>query len=232
MRVWCVLGLASLGLVDWDAVCLAVPATPAEPVQQSGSLDLPSTLKSPTLEKWRNQIPDVAQAIKTDPAFRTRLRLGYKSFGDRSTNPTGWQIGLEDLRIGRTRATFSANYSSNASGNDRSFGADLYYSLMPLGKTFQIAPLIGYRQLTVNHVTNSGLNVGWRTRLNLSRKGAADITFDQSWVAPGTDSETGLSTLSFGYAVTKNIRLSTDWQRQQSRERKDDRWGIAIEWMP
>ncbi len=242
MRVWCVVGLIGLGLTDGIPICTAAPAiqlSPEEPTegntqenpQQEPGFDPPGSLQSPTLEKWRNQIPNVAQDIKTDPAFRPRLRLGYRNFGDRATNPTGWQIGLEDLRLGRTRATLSANYSSNASGSDRTLGADLYYSFMPLGQTFQIAPLAGYRQLTINNQHTSGINLGWRTRLILSRKSAADITFDQSWVAPGSGAETGISTLSFGYAVSKNIRLATDWQRQQSRQRQDHRWGIGVEWM-
>lgn len=242
MRVWCVVGCIGLAIIYGSPICIAAPtteenpeenpeSTPQETIQAAPGLERPASLQSPTLEKWRRQIPNVAKAIKTDPAFRPRLRLGYRHFGDRAIKPTGWQIGLEDLRLGRSRATLSTNYSSNASGSDRAWGGDLHYSLMPLGKTFQIAPLIGYRQLTVNNQNISGINLGWRTRLILSRKSAADITFDQSWVAPGAGVETGISTLSFGYAVSSNIRIATDWQRQQSQRRKDHRWGIGVEWM-
>jgi hypothetical protein len=68
--------------------------------------------------------------------------------------------------------------------------------------------------------------------LVLSRGGAADISLTQSWVSPGTDEEVGLTTLSFGYAVTRNLRLSTDIQKQNSLEDKDSRVGIVLEWMP
>lgn len=224
--------IRTIGLVTASLVGRPAPVQ-ANPAQISRELDIPANIKdSPTLEKWRQQIPDVAIDMANDPAFRPRLRVGYRSFGDESTHPTGWQVGLEELRLGNTRATFSANYSSNACGTDRTLAADLHYSLMPLGKTLQIAPTLGYRRLTVNDDATTGINLGWRTRLILSRRSGADITLDQSWVAPGSDEETGLSTLSLGYAVTKNIRIATDWQRQQSRQRKDDRFGIAIEWMP
>ncbi|MBE9028765.1 hypothetical protein IQ266_03200 [filamentous cyanobacterium LEGE 11480] len=239
MKNLCATGLISISEIGIAAIMVSGIAQPAAAQSLPASdkpkqaIDVPDSLKaSPTLEKWRTQIPNVAQDIKTDPAFRPRLRLGYQSFGDRSSNPTGWQIGLEDLRLGQTRATLSAEYSSNANGNDRDLSADLHYSLMPLGQTVQIAPTVGYRRLTVNNLATSGLNLGWRTRLILSRRSAADITFDQTWVAPGTDRETGRSKLSFGYAITKNIRIATDWQRQQSRQRKDDRWGLSLEWMP
>ncbi len=68
--------------------------------------------------------------------------------------------------------------------------------------------------------------------LVLSRGGAADIAITQSWVAPGTAEEVGLTTLSIGYAVTHNLRLSTDIQKQNSRQSKDNRVGIILEWMP
>ncbi len=205
---------------------IALPSTAAQ------DLNLPPTIASPTLEKWHKQIPSVKTDIATDPAFRTRIRLGYESFGDRSTNPTGWQLGLEDLRLGTSRATFNVHYRSNSTGRDRDWGADVNYSLMPLGKKIQLAPTIGYRRLTVENNATTGLNLGLRTRLILSRRSGADITFDQSWVAPGSDRETGLSRLIFGYAVTKNVRIATDWQGVRSRESKDDRFGLAVEWMP
>nr|MBA3923620.1 hypothetical protein [Nostocaceae cyanobacterium] len=54
----------------------------------------------------------------------------------------------------------------------------------------------------------------------------------QSWVSPGTDSEVGLTTLSAGYAVSHNLRLSTDIQKQNARLFKDSRVGLVLEWMP
>jgi hypothetical protein len=238
MRIQWAIGL---GLVSALGICNRVGAEPIVPTNiatnpspstTAQDLNLPPTLQSPTLEKWRQAIPNVKTDIDNDPAFRTRIRLGYESFGDRSTNPTGWQLGLEDLRLGTSRATFNAHYRSNSTGRDRDFGADVNYSLMPLGKKFQLAPTIGYRRLTVENNATTGLNLGLRTRLILSRRSGADITFDQSWVAPGSDRETSLSRLSVGYAITKNVRISTDWQLQRSRQNNADRFGLAVEWMP
>ena len=42
----------------------------------------------------------------------------------------------------------------------------------------------------------------------------------------------GVSTLSVGYALIKNLRISTDLQQQNSRAQKDNRVGLYLEWMP
>jgi hypothetical protein len=68
--------------------------------------------------------------------------------------------------------------------------------------------------------------------LALSRTGAADVSLTQSFVSPGSNEEVGITTLSVGYAVTQNLRLSTDIQKQNSKEDKDSRVGIVLEWMP
>ncbi len=108
----------------------------------------------------------------------------------------------------------------------------MHYYLRPLGSYVNIAPLVGYRHLQNGDYATDGVNVGGRLKLVISRGGAADITLAQSWVAPGTAKEVGLTTLSFGYAVTRNLRLSTDIQKQNSRQSKDSRVGIVLEWMP
>jgi hypothetical protein len=80
--------------------------------------------------------------------------------------------------------------------------------------------------------STDGVNVGVRLQLQLSRTGAADIALSQSWVNPGSDSEeVGLTTLTFGYAVTDHLRLSTDLQKQNAPQQKDSRVGIGLEWM-
>ena len=104
--------------------------------------------------------------------------------------------------------------------------------MRPLGKYINFAPLVGYRHLETDKYSTDGVNVGVRLLLVLSRSGAADISLTQSWVSPGTDEEVGLTTLSFGYAVTQNLRLSTDIQKQNSPEDKDSQVGIVLEWMP
>jgi hypothetical protein len=91
---------------------------------------------------------------------------------------------------------------------------------------------VGYRNLETGDYSTDGVNVGARLLLVLSRTGAADVSLTQSFVSPGSSEEVGITTLSFGYAVTRNLRLSTDIQKQNSREEKDSRVGIVLEWMP
>jgi hypothetical protein len=104
--------------------------------------------------------------------------------------------------------------------------------VLPLGSYINVAPLVGYRNIESNDYSTDGVNVGARLMLALSRTGAADVSLTQSFVSPGSSDEVGITTLSFGYAVTQNLRLSTDIQKQNSREEKDSRVGIVLEWMP
>ena len=151
---------------------------------------------------------------------------------NRFSQSNGANIGIEDVFIGKTRLTASGDYQWAFNGKYQSYGADLHYYLRPLGSYINIAPLIGHRHLQNGDYLIDGVNVGGRLKLVLSRGGAADITLAQSWVAPGTAKEVGLTTLSFGYAVTHNLRLATDIQKQNSRHSKDSRVGIVLEWMP
>ncbi len=183
---------------------------------------------SPVLQRWQRQVPNVLEDIKNDPSFRTRLRLGYNRFPPGN----GFNIGVEDVFIGKTRLTFSGDYQWAFNGEYTSYGADLHYNLRPLGSYVNIAPLVGYRHLQTDEYSTDGVNLGAKLRLVLSRGGAADIALSQSWVAPGTSEDVGLTTLSVGYAVTRNLRLATDIQKQNSRQSKDSRWGIVLEWMP
>jgi hypothetical protein len=128
--------------------------------------------------------------------------------------------------------TVSADYSAAINGDRATWGTDLRYYVRPLGSTINLAPVIGYRHLETPHYTTDGLNVGVRLLVVLSRGGGADFSITQTWVAPGSDTEVGITTLSFGYALTHNLRLSTDIQRQTAKERQDSRVGIGIEWMP
>ncbi len=187
-----------------------------------------SVEESPVLQRWQRQVPNVLEDIKNDPSFKTRLRLGYNRF----SNGNGANIGVEDIFIGKTRLTFSGDYQWAFNGEYTSYGTDLHYYVRPLGSYINVAPLLGYRHLQTNEYSTDGVNLGARLKLVLSRGGAADITLTQSWVAPGTEEEVGLTALSFGYAMTRNLRLSTDIQKQNSRQSKDNRVGIVLEWMP
>lgn len=226
--------LAFLPLTIWLLVA-SVPAwsAPQPKTPNAADLDLsPEVIESsPVLQRWMRQVPNVLEEITSEPSFRTRLRLGYSLFPSTDV-AEGVNVGVEDVFIGRTGFTVSGEYQATFNGERQAYGGDLRYYMRPLGSYINVAPVVGYRHLKIDEYSTDGVNLGARLLLVLSRGGAADISLTQSWVSPGTDEEVGLTTLSIGYAVTRNLRLSTDIQRQNSLEGKDSRVGIVLEWMP
>jgi hypothetical protein len=204
--------------------------TPKPAAQQ---LDLSPEIieNSPVLQRWLRQVPNVLEDIRNDPSFRTRVRLGYSQFPSTGQAP-GFNVGVEDVFIGRTGLTVGGDYQASFNGDREAFGADLRYYVLPLGSYVNVAPQVGYRYVETGKFSTDGVNVGARLMLALSRTGAADVSLTQSFVSPGSSDEVGITTLSFGYAVTRHLRLSTDIQKQNSREEKDSRVGIVLEWMP
>ena len=227
-------------LVLWgmgNGICpLSVKSEPAKPPNQTqlteDSLDLSPEImeNSPVLQRWHKQVPDLLEEIKNDPSFRTRIRLGYNQFQS-SDNTSGLGIGIEDLFIGESSLTLSGDYETSFS-NRQSGGVNANYYLLPLGSYINIAPVVGYRYIQTNDYHTQGMNVGAKIMLALSRSGAADLAFFQSFISPGSDNEVGISTLSVGYALSNNLRISTDLQQQNSRAQKDNRVGLYLEWMP
>ena len=186
---------------------------------------------SPVLQKWLKGIPDVMSDIKNDPSFRTRVKVGYSHYP--STGQTGgFHLAVDDIFIGRSGLSASANYNATFNGNRSAYGADAQYYLLPLGGYINITPLVGFRHLQTDKYSRDGLNLGLKLMLVPSRGGGADIALSQSWVGLGSSTETGLTTLSVGYALTNHLRLSTDIQQQNAKENYDSRVGIGVEWMP
>lgn len=196
------------------------------------NLDLPPEIieDSPVLQRWLKEIPDVLDNIRRDPSFRTRWQLGFTLFPS-TDNAAGINIGIKDIFIDRTGLTISADYQTALNGSRVSVGTDLHYFLFPLGGYINFAPLIGYRYVQSNDYSTDGIKVGGRLMLALSRTGAADISLSQSFVSPGGDNEVGITNLAVGYAVTSQLRLSTELEQQNSREAKDNRVTINFEWM-
>jgi hypothetical protein len=185
---------------------------------------------SPVFQRWNKEVPNVLDDIKRDPAFRTRARLGLSYFPS-TFDSLGWHVGIEDVFVGRTNFTVSGDYQATFTGDRQAGGGELRYYLLPLGSYFNITPVFGYRYLETPRYSRDGLNVGARFQAVLSRTGGADIAFTQTWVSPRQSEEVGISKFSFGYALTKNVRLSTDIERQNSNRKKDTRFGISFEWM-
>ncbi|AFY92077.1 hypothetical protein [Chamaesiphon minutus] len=202
-----------------------------QPAPENNTIDIsPEILNSsPVLQKWLKGIPDVADDIRNDPSFRTRFKLGYSQYP--STAQTGGvHLAVDDVFFGRSGLSASANY--NSGGSRSAYGIDAQYYLLPLGGYINITPLVGFRRLQTDKYNRDGLNLGLKLMLVPSRGGGADIALSQSWVGLGSDTETGLTTFSVGYAITNNLRISTDIQQQNARENYDSRVGIGVEWMP
>jgi len=217
---------------------LPSPSSPSTPVTGASPTETPPTAaqlnldpaileNSPVLQRWLQEVPDVQADIRHDPAFRTRVRLGYSTFPSR--NASGITVGIEDVFVGRSGMTASADYQI---AHDRqTYGADARYYVLPLGSYVNVAPTAGYRHVESDRDSIDGVNLGVRLMLSLSRTGAADASLSQSFVAPGTGDEVGITTLSFGYALTRHLRLSTDLQQQNAPHSKEHRVGVSLEWM-
>ncbi|MEO1619581.1 MAG: hypothetical protein AAFU53_00955 [Cyanobacteria bacterium J06632_3] len=212
-----------------------VDSLPEDEGDEASPLNLsPESIEqSPVLQRWLEDVPNVRDAIRYDPSFKTRVQLGYSYFPS-SGETSGIAIGVEDIFLGRTPLTVSADYQDNfESGDDArtAYGANLHYYVLPLGSYFNVSPILGYRHAdSGNDYSVDGANVGVRLRFVPSRTGAADITLDQSWIVG--DSE-GLSVthINLGYAVTSNLRFSTDLEWQSTADEGDSRVGLNLEWM-
>ena len=222
-----------LSLAEFTASQPKVTAsTHPESASPAEALDLDPEIyeSSPVLQEWLTDPPDIAEEIRRDPSFRTRLKVGYAQFPS-TDQASGFNLGIEDIFIGNTGLTVSADYQAAFDRDRKSYGADLHYFVRPLGSYINVAPLIGYRYLETDDYTEEGLNVGVRLMLALSRTGAADISLSQSWVDVGTSHEIGLTSISVGYALTQHLRLSTDIQKQNSSQGRDSMVGIGLEWL-
>ena len=222
------LTLSEVVVVDETSFASRKPTLAVEPSAPLFDLDPKIINNSPVLQRWIKDAPNIAADIINDPSFRARIRLHYLSARSSHHSPN-FSVSVEDLRLDRTRATINADFQS--AGSSRTWGTNLHYYLYPLGSYVNVAPVIGYRNIKINTYSTSGVNLGFRLLLVLSRGGGADVSFTQTWVAPGSNEEAGLSTLSFGYALSRQVRLSTDLQRQNTKRGTDNRFGIGLEWM-
>jgi len=195
------------------------------------ALDLDSNLiqNSPVLQKWGTEIPNILEDIRNDPSFNTKVKLGIVQYPS-SDDLGGFQVGIEDIFLGKTRTTANVGYSQSLNADRTHFEGDLFYSLFPLGNYFNVAPVVGYHYLETEKYQEDGLNVGLQLRFILSRTDAADIRLTQSFLSPGKETEVGLTTLAVGYAVSDQLRLGVEIQKQNATVSKDSRVGILTQW--
>ncbi|HAC63194.1 MAG TPA: hypothetical protein DCF68_06545 [Cyanothece sp. UBA12306] len=199
---------------------------------KKNTFDLPSEMieDSPLLQRWLKNPPNVLEDIYNDPSFRTIIRIGYAEFPS-TKHDGGINIGVKDVFIGKTGLTISGDYQTSFGDRDAG-GVDLQYYLLPLGSYINLAPVVGYRAISTDNYSEDGVNIGGKIILPLSRTGASDISFSQNFISPGKQDEVGIIKLSFGYAITKQIRLSTEIEKQNSRVKKDSQVSIILEWVP
>jgi len=228
-RFW-FLGLLGLSLNCSISSPLAAEESPQPRTAEDLNLSPEILESSPVLQRWLKEIPNVMEDIRHDPSFPTRWRLGYSNFPS-NDGAGGFNLGVEDIFIGGSGLTVSGEYQASFNGDREALGGDLRYYIFPLGNYVNLAPLVGYRSLETEDYSTSGLNTGLRLMLSLSRTGATDISFTQSFVSPGGDEEVGITTLAVGFAVTRHFRLSVDIQKQNSLAAKDSRVGFSWEWM-
>lgn len=189
---------------------------------------------SPIIQEWMREIPDVGEKIRNQPSFPTLFRWGYSQFPS-NHHSGGFFLGVEDVFIGNTPLTFSADYTTDLSDNPQgervSIGGTLQYYLLPLGSYINVAPVVGYKYIATNGYHSDGVNVGVKVKFALSPQGAADISFIQSFIAPTGDNEVGLIEIRAGYAINKHLRLSSGISWQNSVKQEDSQLNIGLEWI-
>lgn len=214
-----------------------MPVVKGEPTTTSENIDLSPQLiqESPVLQKWLKNVPNVAEDIKHDPSFRTRIGIGYAEFPS-FEHHGGINIRVEDIFIGKTNLTLSGDYETSFDNRQEerreAGGINLQYYVLPLGSYVNAAPIIGYRSIRTNNYDENGFNLGAKLIFPLSRTGASDLSVSQTFISPGEDNEVGITTLTFGYAITSEIRLATEIEKQNSRVKKDSQVSIFLEWLP
>jgi hypothetical protein len=220
---------AILRQLPWLAVFLwAIPAFSQE---NPGQIDIdPEIIKdSPVLQRWLKEIPDVGAEIQNDPSFRPRVRVGYSQY-PANGQAGGWDASVKEVLLDRSGIALNADYHGR--GNRSSYGIEANYYVLPLGGYLNVAPVVGYRKIDTDAYQRDGLNVGAKILLVPARGGGGDIALQQTWLKVGTAEEVGISSISSGYALTNQLRLSGEIQWQNSREIQESRVGIGLEWMP
>lgn len=197
-------------------------------------LDQDVIKNSPIIQEWIKKIPDVGAKIRHQPSFPTLFRWGYSQFPS-NNHSGGFFIGVEDVFVGNTPLTFSADYTTDLSdhpkGKRLSVGGTFQYYVLPLGSYVNIAPMMGYKYIATNGYHSDGINVGVKVKLALSPQGAADISLMQSFVAPTSDNEVGITEIRAGYAINKHLRLSSGISWQNSVKQEDSQVNIGLEWI-
>ncbi|NUN66301.1 hypothetical protein HCU40_16475 [Pseudanabaena biceps] len=180
---------------------------------------------SPVLRRWLDNAPNLLDDIYHSPSFDAKLRVGITS----RNNSLGIEAGVEDLFLGQSPLTVSGGFQSELSGRESEIQANLRYYVLPLGSYWNIAPVIGYRQLNQSDRPQiSGLDIGLQGILVLSPQ-SSDIRLSHTFTSPQGNLELSTTTLSTSYALTNNLRLGTKIEWRRSPLVYDSRVGFLLE---
>lgn len=211
---------------------MATLAENPEKANQGESLDIDSQLieDSPLIQKWIDKIPDVGEDIKNKPIFFSRVIINYSQFPAQN-HSSGIYLAVEDVFIGNTPLTLSAEYSQTINNSQNNFflvGGDAQYYLFPLGNNFNIAPVLGYKYIETGKYNQNGVNLGIKLRLGFSTSG--DISLTQSFISPLGGEDVGVTEIKTGYAISENLGLFTGIAWYNSIAQKDSRVNMGLQW--
>jgi hypothetical protein len=216
------------GLTLWGIPCYAVPdKIPAA----ADALNLEQDLvqRSPVLKRWLDSPPSVLSEIDNDPAFPTKFKIGVASVPSRD-NDYELALGVEDVFLGKSRFTASAEYRQSLNQNLRNtnlWGANVRYYLLPLGAYVNLAPQVGYTSLRLEGAEFQGPELGGKLVLALSQ--TADLSLTETVILPSQGLAVGRTQLSFGYALSPALRVSADIGFINAPTRQDTSFGINFE---
>ncbi|NEP17344.1 MAG: hypothetical protein F6J97_10625 [Leptolyngbya sp. SIO4C1] len=206
---------------------LSLPAQASDALDETLTLPPETVERSPVLQRWVEEVPDVLAEIRHEPSFRSRLQVGYATFPS-SDGDSGLSLNLEDWFVSHTPLTLNADYQSNF--RDRTaYGATLRYYVLPLGGYVNVAPVLGYRHFETADYDADGVNLGFHLKAIPSRGGGADFGYTQTWTTGHEPIRT--TQLEFGYAVSDRLRVATDVEWQFGPGETDSRLGVGLEWM-
>ena len=206
---------------------------PNEQLEIEFELEPGTVNRSPVLQDWVEETPDVLREIRREPSFPSRLQLSYALFPS-SGDERGLSIGVEDVFVGDLPLTVNADYGANFDGNDsdrEAYGAHLRYYVLPVGGYVNVAAIVGYRHVEAVDYSESGVQMGFQVKVIPSRGGGADFAYTQTWVSPTEDDSVMITGLEFGYGLTERLRLATDVEWQFAPGATDSHLGIGVEWV-
>ena len=108
----------AIGLLALASGVLTAPVLAETPQIVTDEKDLsPENIEeSPVFQRWREKVPNILEDIRHEPSFSTRWRLGYSQFPS-NDDAGGINLGIEDVFLGKTGLTLSADFKGSFNGD-------------------------------------------------------------------------------------------------------------------